>query len=82
MTNPKLIGRNAPTQTIYMPLLDEGVDVYRPVQAHPINDDLFLVTGNVPDGEMWAFPPGLVVRCRWTRFSGGGGGLTATDVGS
>jgi hypothetical protein len=69
-------------QTIYMPLLDEDVEVYRPVQARHIAGDLYLITGDVPEGETWAFPPGLVVECAQKRFSGGSCGLTAISVSS
>lgn len=57
-------------QTIYMPLLDEGTDVWRPVQGELLGGDLFRVLGQVREGEIWKFAPGSVVRCREQVFSG------------
>jgi hypothetical protein len=59
--------------TIYMPLLDEGVGVWRPVQARRIAGDVYLISGEVPEGEQWAFAPGSKVRCIDRRLSGDGG---------
>lgn len=64
-------------QTIYMPLIDEGTDVWRPVQAEPVEGGLFRVLGEVPEEEIWEFPPGTVVRCREQLFSGGRRSLAA-----
>lgn len=49
--------------TIYVPLLDEGADVWRPVEATRLAEDLYLILGVVPEDETWAFPPGSTVRC-------------------
>lgn len=48
--------------TIYVYLLDEGVQVWRPVEAEPVGD-AFRIVGGCPDGERWEFQPGDVVRC-------------------
>jgi hypothetical protein len=48
--------------TIYMPLLNEGTDVWRPVEAEVFPDGRYKVLGSVPDDEEWAFAPGSVVR--------------------
>lgn len=64
--------------TIYMPLLNEAVDVWRPVDALPLTSDTYRVEGAVPEGEEWAFGPGTHVRCEWKTFSGGERGLIAT----
>lgn len=66
--------------TIYMPLLNEGVDVWRPVEATPLSADTYRVEGEMPGDEEWAFPPGTVVRCESKTFSGGEAGLTAIEV--
>ena len=53
-------------ETVYVPLLDEGVDVWRPVQAEPLGDGLFRLIappGYDPEIEAWAFLPGAIVRC-------------------
>jgi hypothetical protein len=61
--------------TIYMPLLDEGTDVWRPVEATRLTDDTYRIEGVMDENEEWAFAPGSVVRCgRQPR------GLTAIDL--
>ena len=39
------------TQTIYVELLDEGVVVYRPVEATPDPDGVLRVLATAPAGE-------------------------------
>ena len=56
---------------IYMPIRDEGTDVWRPVQAKRRNDGNYEVLGPMPEGEEWAFVPGAIVRCRNQVLSGG-----------
>ena len=56
---------------VYMPLLNEGTDVWRPVQATPLTGETYRVEGEVPAEEEWAFPPGSVVRCILKDFSSG-----------
>jgi hypothetical protein len=49
---------------IQMPLLGEGVDVWRPVSSQPLGGELFLIDLQpIPETEEWAFAPGDVVRC-------------------
>jgi hypothetical protein len=50
-------------EIILMPLIDEGADVWRPVEAEPLGDGAWRVLGPAPYGETWAFAPGTVVRC-------------------
>jgi hypothetical protein len=59
------------TETVYVELLDEGVDVWRPVQAEHLGGDLYRLTGEQPDGEVWPFAVGDVVRCRVQRLTTG-----------
>lgn len=66
--------------TIYIPLLNEGVDVWRIVEAAQLSDDTYRIEGEMPDNEEWAFTPGTVVRCEHRIFGGGQAGLTATGV--
>jgi hypothetical protein len=68
------------TEMIYMPLLDEGTSVWRPVQAERLDDGTFKVLGEVPDEEIWQFPPGSVVQCREHVFSGGHRALAAYEL--
>ena len=59
--------------TIYIRLLDEGVDVFRPTSAEPVDESLFRVlpTGNYdPNDEKWEFVPGSIVRCDKQTLSG------------
>ena len=57
--------------TILMPLLNEGTTVFRPVEAHQLSGEIFLILGSVPEDEEWAFQPGTKVRCV-TRKDGSG----------
>jgi hypothetical protein len=56
--------------TIYMPLLNEGVDVWRPVEAMKVTELGYMVTENAPSDEEWAFQPGHILRCEERQFSG------------
>lgn len=48
--------------TIHVRLLDEAVDVWRPVEAMELNNGLFLILPQpVPSEESWEFLPGEVV---------------------
>lgn len=58
------------TTTVYVALLDEGVDVWRPVQAEHVGGDLYRLTGERPDDEAWFFGAGDVVRCKERTLSG------------
>jgi hypothetical protein len=57
-------------ETIYVPLLDEGTDVWRPVEATRLAENVYIILGAVPDDETWAFPPGSRVRCEPRRVHG------------
>jgi hypothetical protein len=55
------------TERIYIPLLDEGTNVWRPVEAQKVGPDTYLIpTGLDPkaNGEEWEFPPGSTVVCQ------------------
>jgi hypothetical protein len=56
--------------TVYIALLDENVDVWRPVQAEHVGGDLYRLAGERPDDEVWPFSPGDVVRCQIRNLSG------------
>lgn len=57
------------TQTVYVELLGEGVDVWRPVEAEAETDDIFRLPHPAPEGEAWRFPPGSRVRCESRQLS-------------
>jgi hypothetical protein len=68
------------TETIYIELLDEGVEAWRPVKAERRQDGLFRLLSGPPDEtEAWTFPQGSVVRCEEKTFSGGYKGLVARE---
>jgi hypothetical protein len=67
-------------ETIYMPLLDEGTDVWAPVQAERQSGNAFLVLPPMPDDQLWKFEPGSLVGVRVKIFSGGEDGLVATRL--
>ena len=52
--------------TIYIPLLDEGTTVWRPVEATQVDGGAFRIdTLNPdPDTEAWAYTTGELVRCQ------------------
>lgn len=51
---------------IFVYLLEEGADAWRPTEAESIGDGLFksLPTPDYdPEDEVWEFPPGSIVQC-------------------
>jgi hypothetical protein len=46
---------------VYVPLLDEGTDVWRPSSAEHIRGDVYRIMGEVPAEEQWQFSPGQLV---------------------
>jgi hypothetical protein len=64
---------------IYVALLDESVDVWRPVQAKHLHDNVYRILNQPYDRavESWQFEPGDVVLCELFE-SGDGPMLTAT----
>lgn len=66
---------------IFVALVDEGVDVWRPVQARPLSRGLFRIVGVEADvsDERWQFPTGAIVRCVQKRFGDGTIGMTAAE---
>lgn len=66
--------------TIYVALIDEGTDCWRPVAAEQMQGNLYRILGRIPDGERWRFQPGEVVRCEQRSFQDGDG-LVAVELG-
>ena len=65
---------------VYVRLLDEGTDVWRPAQATPLPDGTFELSepeGYDPGAEIWEFPPHARVRCVAKNFADGKKGLVA-----
>src|SRR5262245_59551130 len=67
--------------TIWVALLGEGVDAWRPVQARPLGGDRFRIVGVDADvsDETWQFPPGAIVTCERTQDGEGSVQLRAID---
>jgi len=61
------------TVKIYVYMPDEGVDVWRPVQAEHLGGNVYRIVEQPYDreDEIWQFEPGDVVACEMTRLSGG-----------
>ncbi len=61
------------SERIYVPLVDEGLKVWRPVRARRLAGDTYLILAQDYDRgiETWAFEPGTAVRCRPERRDGG-----------
>jgi hypothetical protein len=59
------------TVTVYVKLLEEGTDVWRPVEAQHLHDHCFLLLGKPEDDEMWEFSSGSTVICEHRELSGG-----------
>lgn len=59
--------------TIYIALLDEGTDVWRPVQAEHLNSNVYRILTQAYDRttESWQFEPGDVVLCEMVESSDG-----------
>jgi hypothetical protein len=54
------------TQIIYIPLLDEGVSVWRPTKGINLGNDTYKVVATEnynPKIEEWKFPPNSIVEC-------------------
>ncbi len=47
--------------TIYMPLLNEGTSVWRPILATDLGRGRYSITGDPSDDEQWAFATGTTV---------------------
>ena len=56
---------------MYVQLLDEGVDVWRPVDAEHLGGDRYRLIGAIPENEVWPFAVGDVVKCEVRRLTDG-----------
>lgn len=66
--------------TIYMPLLNEGTSVWKPVTAERVSPATFRVLGPKPDDEEWEFAPGSVVVVAPHLFADGQSGIVAVAI--
>lgn len=51
-------------ETIYIYLLEEGTDVWRPCKAEHLGGERYRILDEAPEGEVWEFKNGTVVKCR------------------
>lgn len=71
-----------PTETIYVRLLHEGTDVWRPTQGRrvgPMTFEVLAAPSHAPEDDELEFGPGSVVRCGWKPRSVGPA-LIATEL--
>jgi len=57
-------------RVIYIRLLDEGIDVWRPTEGLDLGGGLFRILPTPdydPEDEKWEFLPGSVVECKNTQ---------------
>jgi hypothetical protein len=61
------------SEPIFVKLLDEGVDVWRPVQAERVSYGVYRIVDQPHDRdiEMWEFGPGEAVVCELIESSDG-----------
>ncbi|MCH8270858.1 MAG: hypothetical protein IH985_06565 [Planctomycetes bacterium] len=61
------------TRQIYMPLLDEDVDVWRPVQAEHLRGNVYRILEQPPSlkDESWKYNLGDEVLCEMVESSNG-----------
>jgi hypothetical protein len=62
---------------IYVALLNEGTQTWRPVPAIYISGNIFLLTSSAQEQEEWQFASGTLVHCENRTFSDGEKGLVA-----
>lgn len=65
---------------IYVELLYEGTNCWRPVDAEQVGKDVWRIKGEVPEDEIWAFQPGDVVRVETRRFGDSSDLLVAIEA--
>ena len=63
-------GRDLHTETVYVPLRNEGTNVLRPTQEIPLADGSYCLLPTAdydPEVEEWEFAPGSNVNCQYER---------------
>jgi hypothetical protein len=65
---------------LYVRLLDEGIDVWRPIRGVHLSDDVYRIVSEPMESEHWEFPSGSVVRCRPQFFPDGKEELVAFEA--
>ena len=62
---------------IYVRLLEEGVEVWRPVAATQVGESMYRIMGDTPADESWEYKTAELVWCRPRVFADGTHGLEA-----
>jgi hypothetical protein len=65
--------RSGKEVSIYVNMLDEGMNVLRAVRAEHLGRDFYVIVDEMPADEKWEYVPGQVVRCHKKNLSGGKG---------
>jgi hypothetical protein len=66
---------------IYMRLMDEGTEVFRPVRVKLLEGSLYQIDeSEVPEDERWEFEPGEIVSVRLVVTESGSEILVASPV--
>ena len=67
--------------TVFVALVEEGTDVWRPVQARPLDGGSFRIIGVDADtsDETWQFPEGAIVKCQRRQFADGRSEMTVVE---
>jgi hypothetical protein len=73
-------GRKTRVTKLYVRLLDEGVEVWRPVRGIHWADDVYRILSEPREGERWEFASGTAVRCRPQTFPDGEEQLVAFEA--
>ena len=66
-------------EMIYIKLLNEGVNAWRPVAAEKISQDVFRIVEPQKSDEEWEFSSGKMVRCTTHMFADNKEGLVAIE---
>jgi hypothetical protein len=67
------------SDTVFVPLLGEGVPVWRPVAALRVSEHTYVIADAASSDEEWQFAPGSTVRCEPHTFQDGSEGLVAVE---
>ena len=70
------------TETIYIPLVNEGTPVWRPASAKAVSPAIFQIEDSEPADEEWLYQTGQNVLVENRVFADGKCGWTATGKAS
>jgi hypothetical protein len=69
----------ATVRKLYVRLLGEGVEVWRPVRGLEETADVYRILSKPSPDEEWEFASDSTVRCQYKTFSDGSDGLVAIE---